>query len=148
MNRCSIRDFLEFQNQTEWILFYEYIRRLNFVRKRISKAQVHRLRFSLHGGQAMASMRSVYRFFLFESAAARAKKAKCRWPASLHFWSTEPRRFFRSKNLFLFFDPKDISLTPTFNLISFFLRMNRIVDSDFYFLFLMNINPLSLIFFF
>lgn len=142
MNRCSRNRFLEIQNQTEMNTvseyFFQWIYSLVELRKRaISKAQVQRLRFSLHQvninalGLPLLPVRE-------RTARALSKKAKCQWPASLHLWSNRVSSiFFSSKNLFLLFDPKHFfnSFQSYFFLSFFLFPTNRMLYTNFYFLF-------------
>lgn len=160
MNQCSKNRFEIFRDSwSNWneqmrvnTFSSEYIRWYELRKKAISKAQVHRLRFSLH------QWPSQYQCARFTASSCSRANSTCAVEegemsvacvaapliSSIFFY----RRIYFSSLI------RNISLTP-FNILSFFLSFflrltNRIfhfVYSDFYFLFLMNFNLSSLFFF-
>lgn len=116
----------------------EYIRWFNFVKEQFRKHRCSDYAFLF---TKSISMRSVYRFFLFESE----QHVRCRRRRNVSglrrctFDLTESRRFFFHPRIYFSSLIRNISLTP-FNLISFFLSFflrstNRMLYTNFYFLF-------------
>lgn len=153
MNQCSKNRFEIFRDSwSNWneqmrvnTFSSEYIRWYELRKKAISKAQVHRLRFSLH------QWPSQYQCARFTASSCSRANSTCAVEegemsvacvaapliSSIFFY----RRIYFSSLI------RNISLTP-FNLLSFSVwRIEYFVYSDFYFLFLMNFNLSSLFFF-